>query len=394
MRDDARPRVNPWSAFVLVASGTVLGLAGTDLVLPAVPALPAALGGTAAEAQYVLAAFVAGSGVGLIGFGALGARYDPRLLLPLSLAAYGVASIAAGLAPSLGTLVLIRFVQGAAGSAAAVFAPGVIRASFPQTRAVSALGLLGSIESLVPALAPIAGVWLYAQFGWRASFHLVGVMALALAAAVAVLRRRLPATPRPTHTASYAALLGDTTYLRYALSQAFTLGGLLVLVFGAPAVIVGTMGGSLSDFILMQVVGVSFFIVGANSAGRLVRRFGADRTIIGGTLLSAAGALGILGYALAGGSEPKLLALLFIPMNLGLGFRGPPGFFQAVLAAKGDDTRGAAVVVLAILLTTAAGTAAAAPLIASGLTALSAVAAVISTGAVACLAALGRSRSD
>lgn len=394
MAGEARREVNPWSAFVLVGAGTVLGLAGTDLVLPAVPALPAALGGTPAEAQFVLAAFVAGSGLGLIVFGALGARFDPRLLLPASLAAYGLASIAAGLAPSLGTLTLIRFVQGAAGSAAAVFAPGVIRASFPETRAVSALGLLGSIESLVPALAPIAGAWLYAQFGWRASFHLVGALALALAAVVAALHRRLPAPPRPAHAAGYAALLADPTYLRYALSQAFTLGGLLVLVFGAPAVIVGTMGGALGDFILMQVVGVSFFILGANTAGRLVRRFGAERTIVGGTLLSAAGALGILAYALAGGSEPKLLALLFIPVNLGLGFRGPPGFFQAVLAARGDDSRGAALVVLAVLLTAAAGTAAAAPLIASGLAALSAVAAAISTSAVACLALPRASRSD
>ena len=69
-------------------------------------------------------------------------------------------------------------VQGAAASAAAVFAPGMIRLLFDGGRAVRALGLLGSIESLVPALAPIAGAWLLAGFGWRASFDVIAALAL------------------------------------------------------------------------------------------------------------------------------------------------------------------------------------------------------------------------
>jgi DHA1 family bicyclomycin/chloramphenicol resistance-like MFS transporter len=144
-------------AFVLVMSGTVLGIAGTDLVLPAVPSLPAALGGSPAQAQLVLAAFVAGTALGLLLFGELGARFDQRWLLASSLAAYGLVSTAAARAPSLEALVGLRVVQGAAGSAAAVFAPGMIRLLFDGRRAVRALGLLGSIESLVPALAPIVG---------------------------------------------------------------------------------------------------------------------------------------------------------------------------------------------------------------------------------------------
>jgi len=63
-------------AFALIATCAVLGLAGTDLVLPAVPSLPAALGGTPAQAQLVLAAYVAGAGAGLLVFGELGARFD------------------------------------------------------------------------------------------------------------------------------------------------------------------------------------------------------------------------------------------------------------------------------------------------------------------------------
>ena len=67
--------------FVLIASGTVLGIAGTDLVLPAVPSLPGQLGGSIEVAQLVLAAYAFGTLVGLLTFGELGARFDPRKLL-------------------------------------------------------------------------------------------------------------------------------------------------------------------------------------------------------------------------------------------------------------------------------------------------------------------------
>lgn len=50
---------SPALMFLLISFGTILGIAGTDLILPAIPAMPAALGGTAALAQMVLAAYAA-----------------------------------------------------------------------------------------------------------------------------------------------------------------------------------------------------------------------------------------------------------------------------------------------------------------------------------------------
>lgn len=381
-------RINPKAAFGLVLCGTVLGIAGTDLVLPAIPGLPAALGGTPAAAQLVLAAFVAGAGLGLLLFGELGARFDQPRLLALSLFAYAAVSALCARAGSLELLIGLRFLQGAAGAAAAVFAPGFIRAGFAGEKAVRALGLLGSIESIVPALAPVAGIWLLHWWGWQGSFDVVAILAFVLAVLIAAMRDRFPTPARATRTGGYGALLRDPVFLRYALSQAFTLGGLLTFVFGAPVVITVSMGGTLVHFIAMQVTGIVFFAVSANYAGRLATRFGTERMILSGSALSAAGALGILAYALAGGNWPPMLAILFVPVNLGLGLRGPPGFMQAVIAAHGDDARGAALVILFILLAAAGGTAAAAPFILAGLPALAAFAAAISVASVVCLLAM------
>lgn len=375
----ARPRL----ALGLVVAATVLGIMGTDLVLPAVPSLPETLGGDAAAAQLVLAAYVAGTGAGLLAYGALGDRFATRTLFIVSLLLTALASFACVWAPSIGALIALRGVQGAVAAGPAVFAPAIARAIFDEAGAVRAIGALGSIESLAPALAPILGVWLLAIGGWELSFELIGATALALAA----LNLALPLVPQTSRRASgsYARLIGDPIFLRYALSQAFVLGGLLVFVFGAPAVLVRALGGTLADFIVIQLSGIATFILAANVAGGLAHRFGAERMIWLGTLISAAGAAAILGYALAGGTNPILIAALFVPINTGLGLRGPPGFYRAVIASHGDDARGSALVILAIMAATAVGTAAVAPFIEQGLVPLAVGAFALELAALACL---------
>jgi hypothetical protein len=70
-----------------------------------------------------------------------------------------------------------------------------------------------------------------------------------LAAILGVMAPHLSRIAPQTSRSSYVALRRNPVFLRYALSQAFTLGGHLVFVLGAPAVMNGTMRGQLSDFI-------------------------------------------------------------------------------------------------------------------------------------------------
>lgn len=381
---DARRRV----AFILIVAGTLLGIAGTDLVLPAVPFLPEALGTTHASAQYVLAAFIVGAAAGLLAFGALGARLDQRRLLIVSLLGYSGISAIAAASTSVEFLIAMRFLQGLAGSAAAVFAPGMIRALYGDQRAVSALGLLNSVEMLAPAFAPIVGAWLLHLGGWPSSFVAIAAAALVVATGVVLLGKALPEPAKPTRPGGYLRLLRDGTFMRYACSHALVLGALLVIVFAAPTVFVVSLGATLADFILMQIVGIAAFVVAANLSGRLVAKRGREAAIWTGTWMAAASAVTILILALSGAAGPLAVTLLFIPFNLGLGLRGPAGFHGAVVAAKGDDARGAAIVVVAILVVAAAGTAVVAPFITFGLLPMALVSTVLVGLALGMLALL------
>ena len=381
-----------WITLGLVVGGTIVGLMGTDLVLPAVPHLPEVLGGDPARAQLVLAAYVGGSCLGLLGFGALGDRVSTARLFIGSLLATAVLSLACALTTSIEALILLRAVQGVVAAAPAVFAPGVVKAMFDETRAVRAIGFLASIESLAPALAPLAGAALLALGGWTLNFEVMAAVAVVIAALLAV-TGGVPQVSRRGQ-GRFTSLLRDPVFLRYAVSQALVLGGLLVFVFGMPTVFVRVHGGSLADFIVMQVCGITTFIVAANVSSGLVTRIGAERVIGIGTWLAAAGALGQFAYALSGGTSAFVITVLFVPVNTGLGLRGPPGFFRAILASHGDDARGSALVILFVLASAALGTALVSPWIELGAAPLAGAALAFHLISVLCLVLLPKLEQD
>ncbi|VAV91883.1 hypothetical protein MNBD_ALPHA02-372 [hydrothermal vent metagenome] len=356
-------------ACVLIVSGTVVGLAGIDLVLPSIPALPDIFHTGIGEVQLVLAAYVGGASIGFLTFGVLASRMDRRILFLWSLAAFSVLSFLCIMTDNIWQLIGLRFLQGAVSSAPAVIAPGMIRQLFSKIAAVRVISLLGSIESLVPALAPILGVWLSGQFGWTASFLVTGFSALVICIILVVRPRILPghAARHSRDLGGYMKLLANKTFMRYGLSHACVLGGLLIFVFSLPVVIVETMGGTIEDFIYIQVCGVASFIITSNVAGTAVRHYGFETVIKTGTIMAVGSSLFVVGYALWGGNDPHILIPAFIPLNAGLGLRGGSGFMKALEAADHDDARGSALIILWVTAIAALGTAALAPFISAGL---------------------------
>jgi len=369
----ARPgKTQALVACAAIISGTVLGLAGTDLVLPAVPAMPEIFGTSIAASQLVMALYVAGTSIGLLVFGSLAGLIGRRRLFIGSLTLFAVTSGAAAFSTSIETLNVIRFLQGAAASGPAVLAPGLIRSLFSELGSIRAIGAMGSIEALTPGLAPILGAWLFSHYGWQSSFTLTALLVAALCGVILARPKLLPSigTKENSGPGSYRKLLKNNTYLRYAVGHALVLGGLLTFVFSGPAVIIETMGGTIDDFIIMQIVGVSIFIVAANLSGHLVKWFGVEPVIWAGTILALLGATVLLGYALSGTNNPAHLKGLFWILNIGLGVRGGPGFVRALSAADGDDDRASALLIFFITTVAAGGTALVAPFITVGLVAL------------------------
>ena len=370
-------------SMLLIAAGPVCGLAATDLILPAIPMLPSVLDGTAEVAQWVLAAFALGTGVGLLIFGELGSRYRIIDILVFALFAFAGLSLVATLTGSLVEMSIVRFFQGLAASAPAVYAPVMVKRLFSEARAVVMIGRIGSIESMAPAIAPIIGAALLSLYGWQSSFYVVAVVATGLAVIwLSTPRLRSGLSRLDRSEDGYFALLRDATFLRYAISQACTLGALLIIVFAAPKVITSSLGGNLSDFIVMQVLGITFFVIAANMTGTFTRWWGDENSITIGSALTGVGCVAILIMAASGIRSIPLLWTLFALVNLGLGVRGPVGFYKALMAAGSNESRGSGLVVFFVMLVTAVGTAAVAPFIEVGLLPVAIVAAATAVASV------------
>jgi predicted MFS family arabinose efflux permease len=269
----------------------------------------------------------------------------------------------------------------------------MVRSLFDDTQSVRAMGFIGSVQTLVPAIAPIIGAWLAAISGWAATFLATGFAAAAAFALLALAPHLLPGgrTGGTGARGTYRALFVNAEFLKQAIGYALVLGGLIVFVFAAPAMIVNTMGGTVTNFVVLQVIGISTFIASANVSGSLAVRFGADTLIFTGTLLMFATGAGFLLYALAGGNSPWWLITIWLPMNVGMGLRGPTGYVAAIKAAGSNDARASAVISVFATGVMAAGTAAVAPFLSYGLTAVALGVVVITAPAVA-LVLVGRGR--
>ncbi|MGI9222733.1 MAG: MFS transporter [Woeseiaceae bacterium] len=380
---------------ILITIGSVLGLAATDLVLPAIPMLPDVVSGTAESAQWVLAGFALGTGVGLLIFGKLGTSFRLVDILIVSLLLFAVLSFIATQVESLVAMSAVRFLQGIAASSSAVYAPVMIKQLYEGPAAIAMIGRLGSIESVAPAIAPIIGLVLLNSYGWQSSFIAVAVVAGALGIAwfwLPGLRGQFGRL-RPVE-GGYVHLLTNPSFMRYSLSQAGTLGAILVIVFSAPKVITSGMGGELSDFIVMQVSGIIFFIIAANMAGVFSRIWGAEKTIFIGSLMSALGCIAIWFMTFVGAQTIPMLWFFFVFVNLGLGIRGPVGFYQALVASGHDDSRGSAMIILLVMLTAAAGTGIVANFIEQGLLPVAVAAMILAVSSVLLLAILPAFNDD
>jgi DHA2 family methylenomycin A resistance protein-like MFS transporter len=147
----------------------------------ALPAIQADLGGGITGLQWVVDGYALMFAALLLSAGALTDRIGARRAFGAGVAAFVLASVACGLAPSMGALVGARFVQGAAAAVMMPSSMALIGRAYPDPvergRAVAVWALGGSVAS---SAGPVLG-GLLTLVSWRLIFFVnvpVGVLAL------------------------------------------------------------------------------------------------------------------------------------------------------------------------------------------------------------------------
>jgi len=118
----------------------------------------------------------------------------------------------------------------------------------------------------------------------------------------------------------------------------------------------------------MKIIGISLFALATNTVHLLVDRIGQEKTLILGSSLSVFGMAGLLFYAtIVEQQKISFVWQFFAFVNLGLGVRGPGGFFLAMVASEGNDARATAIILLCVFMLAAGTTTLIAPFISMGL---------------------------
>ena len=148
----------------------------TDMYLPAFPKIAAFFQVPDAFVQYSLSAVTLGAAIGFFAAGPLSDSLGRRKPILMALALFTFSSAAMYLAPGIEAFVVLRFIQGMAGAAAAVVTQAIIRDLFVGTAMLKMLARVWLISGLAPMISPvIAAQLLLVAPDWR-------VIPLALAA--------------------------------------------------------------------------------------------------------------------------------------------------------------------------------------------------------------------
>ena len=129
----------------------------TDMYLPAFPAVAADLGATPSAVQGTLVTYFLALALGQLAYGPLADRFGRRAPLVGGFAVYTLASIGCALAPDIGSLAMLRFLQALGGCSGMVIARAVVRDVATGPDAVRLMASLMLVMGAAPVLAPSIG---------------------------------------------------------------------------------------------------------------------------------------------------------------------------------------------------------------------------------------------
>ncbi|WP_327697301.1 MFS transporter [Streptomyces sp. NBC_00459] len=296
-------------ALFLAGVATFALLYSTQALLPLISV---EFGAAASDASWTVSAATGALALFVLPMSALSERFGRRTVMTGSLAVAATVGLLVPFAPSLGALVALRAVQGAALAGLPASATAYLAEEVRPKALITAIGLFVAGNSVGGMSGRVITGWVAQEWGWRVAVAVIGVVAVSCAVAFRLL---LPA-PRHFRKGSLRPrVLARTVRTHLSnplLRRLYAIGALFMTVFGGVYTVIGYRLTEAPFSLPQGIVGSVFLVylvgtVSASTAGRLVGRLGrrgalylAGGTTTAGLLLSLSDdlALVLLGLVL------------------------------------------------------------------------------------------------
>ncbi|MEO8627136.1 MAG: multidrug effflux MFS transporter, partial [Betaproteobacteria bacterium] len=229
---------------LLLGALTAFAPMSIDMYLPALPTLQNQFVIDAGSVQLTLAVFFIGLALGQALYGPLADRFGRKPPVLIGTAVYVLASAGCVFAPTIHSLIALRFAQAIGGCAGVVIARAIVRDLCDAQDSARMFSLLMLVMGVAPILAPLAGGYLLLLWGWQSIFWALALFgSLCLLATLIWLPETRPADATYGNgigaaLRGYRRLFQDRSFLSYTLAGGFAQAGMFAYISGSPSVFI------------------------------------------------------------------------------------------------------------------------------------------------------------
>ncbi|SDH91788.1 purine nucleoside transporter PunC [Myroides phaeus] len=227
---------NSFLFLVYLAGLSIIGFLATDMYLPAFDKMRIDLGTTKSNISLSLSLFLGGYAIAQLIWGPISEKFGKPKTILTGLGIFTISSLIIYFTDSVALLLALRLIQAIGVCAAAVTWQTLVIEKYPAEETNKVFASIMPLVALSPALAPLLGVYLLNQFGWRSIFISLAVIAILLIAYTFTITEEKKDEHKEieaTENKSYFSLLKSKKYVGNVLIYAICSGAFFAWLTGS-----------------------------------------------------------------------------------------------------------------------------------------------------------------
>jgi DHA1 family bicyclomycin/chloramphenicol resistance-like MFS transporter len=268
----------------------------TDLYLPAMPVMAAALHVSGGTLEFTVTGYLIGFSSGQLFWGPFSDRFGRKLPVAIGLVLFIIGSAGCAMATDGTQIIGWRIVQALGACANVVLARAMVRDLYHGRKAAQKMSTLMTIMAIAPLAGPTLGGQILRLGSWQAIFWTLVLIAVATLFSLLLLPETLPKARRSPASlreimARYGSFLSDRRFVGYTAAGAFFYAGTFAYIAASPFAYITYHHVSPQTYGLLFAAGIVGMMTTAQINARLLNRYDTQTMMTVGALMSAAAGL-------------------------------------------------------------------------------------------------------